>query len=146
MDALGNVAKFINNAGHDDQRNLYSAILEYAHSMEAQERSDFLGAVSADTALYETVCAAMTQMAELFAVAFAREDQGDFEKRAEAFLAQCVQDTPLVKRLRDYYFANYESVDFATEAGSAEQERMILRIMAVRERHTRSFSCEAFQA
>ena len=103
-----------------------------------------LDAVSADTTLYKTVCAAMTQMAQLFAAAFVLEDQRDFDQQTEAFLAQCVQDTPLVRRLRDYYFKTYASVDLATEADASEQVRMNLRILVVRERYRSTFSDEAY--
>ena len=137
MDALGEARSYSTHAGLGDQTELHRAILEYAYSMEETTRGEFLTAVTEDQALCGEVCEAMAQMARLFAAAFAIDDPGVFEDEADTFLARCWQDTPMVRRLREFYFENYAQVDLATDADAPEQRRMVQRILAARQTYMR---------
>lgn len=115
-------------AGEDLQ--LEKALVEYANSMEAEQRTEFLQKLKDDQSYYLSMGKSLSEMAMLIAGAAVIDDDAEFVKMRRRILFESRTDNAELTNLRLYYLNNRHAVDMdAVIDGDDSRERFEARLI-----------------
>lgn len=115
----------------DEDRQLESALLEYADLLDDDVRDAFLGKLKAEPEFYASMSKALSEMAMLIAGAAVMDDDSEFLKLRKRIMFEARRDDSDMRSMRLYYLNNRHAVEMdQVLSNDAERARFEKRLEA----------------
>lgn len=113
----------------DEDRQLESALLEYADLLDEAERDSFIAKLRGEPEFYASMSKALSEMAMLIAGAAVIDEDSEFSKMRRRIMFEARQDTGDMRSMRLYYLNNRDAVEMdRVMEGDSERQRFDARL------------------
>ncbi len=113
----------------DEDRQLESALLEYADLLDEAERDSFIARLRDEPEFYAAMSKSLSEMAMLIAGAAVIDEESEFSKMRKRIMFEARQDTAEMRSMRLYYLNNRDAVEMdRVMEGEAERKRFDARL------------------